>query len=177
MIGGSSPNREWEFFSSPPRTDRLWGQSSLLSNGYQWLFSWVKRPGRGADHSSLSSVEAKNAWSYTSTHNTPSSCADQLNRTVTALPVPYLKRLIHKKKLFHDVTLKGISLSLRKPNFKNSHHTESVLSQTKQIPVSMPRVSKEVWRNAAKYAENDILHAKRRVTELQRHGTNFCDGL
>jgi hypothetical protein len=25
----------WEFFSSPPFPERLWGPSSLLSNGYQ----------------------------------------------------------------------------------------------------------------------------------------------
>jgi hypothetical protein len=28
---------------------------------------WIKRPGREADHSPLSSAEVKNAWSYTST--------------------------------------------------------------------------------------------------------------
>jgi len=38
MIGGSIPNRCWEFFSSPQRPDLLWGSSSLLSNGYQGLF-------------------------------------------------------------------------------------------------------------------------------------------
>jgi hypothetical protein len=36
----SSPGRDWEFFSSPPRPDRLWGPPSLLSNGYQVLFPW-----------------------------------------------------------------------------------------------------------------------------------------
>jgi hypothetical protein len=35
MISGS---RGWEFFSSPPCPDRLWGPPSLLSNGYQRLF-------------------------------------------------------------------------------------------------------------------------------------------
>jgi hypothetical protein len=33
MIGGSSPGRDWEF-SSSPHPDRLWGPSSLLSDGY-----------------------------------------------------------------------------------------------------------------------------------------------
>jgi hypothetical protein len=40
MIGSSSPDREWEFFSTPPRTDRLWSPPSLLSDGYQGLFPW-----------------------------------------------------------------------------------------------------------------------------------------
>jgi hypothetical protein len=48
------------FFSSPPRPERLWGPPSLLSNGYQVLFSLgVKRPGREAGHSSPSSAEFK----------------------------------------------------------------------------------------------------------------------
>jgi hypothetical protein len=38
--GGSSPGRGWEFISSPPRPDRLWGSPSPLSNWYQGLFLW-----------------------------------------------------------------------------------------------------------------------------------------
>jgi hypothetical protein len=30
---GSIPGRGWEFFSSLPRPERLWGSPSLLSNG------------------------------------------------------------------------------------------------------------------------------------------------
>jgi hypothetical protein len=30
----------WEFFSKPPRPERLCGPPSLLSNGYQGLFPW-----------------------------------------------------------------------------------------------------------------------------------------
>jgi len=68
MIGGSRPGRGWEFFSSPPRPYRLWGLSSLLSNGYQGLFPCgVKRQGHEANHSLPSSAEVKNAWSYTFT--------------------------------------------------------------------------------------------------------------
>jgi hypothetical protein len=42
MIGGWSTGKGWEFFSSPPRPDRLWGPPSLLSNGYQGIFSGGK---------------------------------------------------------------------------------------------------------------------------------------
>jgi hypothetical protein len=37
---------EWEFFSLPPRPERLWGPPSLLSNGYQGLCPWGQS-GRG----------------------------------------------------------------------------------------------------------------------------------
>jgi hypothetical protein len=37
-VGGSNRGRGWEFFSSPPRSDRLWGLPSLLSSGYQDVF-------------------------------------------------------------------------------------------------------------------------------------------
>jgi hypothetical protein len=46
IIGISSPGRSWEFFSSPPRPDRLGSPPSLLSNGYQGLFPW-RQSGRG----------------------------------------------------------------------------------------------------------------------------------
>jgi hypothetical protein len=35
---GSIPGGGWEFFSSPPLPERLWGPPSLLSNVYQSLF-------------------------------------------------------------------------------------------------------------------------------------------
>jgi len=40
MIRGSSPNRGWQFFSSPLRQNQLWCTSSLLSNVYQRFFPW-----------------------------------------------------------------------------------------------------------------------------------------
>jgi hypothetical protein len=68
VFRGSSPGRGSEFFSSPPRPDRLWGPPILLSNGYKgFFFLGLRRPGCGALHSSPSSAEVKNAWSYTST--------------------------------------------------------------------------------------------------------------
>jgi hypothetical protein len=66
MFGGSRPGRGWEFFSLPPRPERLWGPLS-----FQWvpgaLYLVVKRPGREADLSPPSSAKAMNVWSYTST--------------------------------------------------------------------------------------------------------------
>jgi hypothetical protein len=38
LDGQSSIPAEVRFFSSPQRPDRLWGQPSLLSNGYRELF-------------------------------------------------------------------------------------------------------------------------------------------
>jgi hypothetical protein len=35
---GPIPGRGRGFFSSPPRPDGLWGQPSLLANGYRKLF-------------------------------------------------------------------------------------------------------------------------------------------
>jgi hypothetical protein len=40
MVGGSSPGKGWEFFSSPPLPDRLWGPPSLLFNGYKGPLPW-----------------------------------------------------------------------------------------------------------------------------------------
>ena len=62
---GSILSRSKKFFSYLKVTDRLWGPPSLLFKGY--FLGGVKRPGREADHSPLSSAEFKNEWSYTST--------------------------------------------------------------------------------------------------------------
>jgi hypothetical protein len=50
-------------FSSPKPPDRLYNPSSLIPNSYRGCFS----PDVGADHSSESSVEAKNQWNLIST--------------------------------------------------------------------------------------------------------------
>jgi hypothetical protein len=55
-------------FSSPRRSDRLWGQSSILFNGYRELFPrGVKRPGREADISPPTSTEVRKILIYTFT--------------------------------------------------------------------------------------------------------------
>jgi hypothetical protein len=35
VFGGSIPDGGWEFLSSTPHPDRLWGPPSFLSNGYR----------------------------------------------------------------------------------------------------------------------------------------------
>jgi hypothetical protein len=47
--------------------DGLWGSPILLFNGYRGPFVIVKWPEYAVNHSSLSSAEDKNKWSYTST--------------------------------------------------------------------------------------------------------------
>jgi hypothetical protein len=57
---GVIPGRGWEFSSLTPCPDWLWGPHSLLTKGYQGLFSWgVKCPGHEAGHSPPSSAEVK----------------------------------------------------------------------------------------------------------------------
>ena len=46
------------------RSDRLWGPSSLPSNGYRGSFSEIKRPEREVNHSPSSRAETENDWSY-----------------------------------------------------------------------------------------------------------------
>jgi hypothetical protein len=63
---GSIPSRGWEFSSSLPCPDWLWGPPPIQWT--PWAISLgVKRPGSEADHSPPPSAEVKNAWSYTST--------------------------------------------------------------------------------------------------------------
>jgi len=61
MIGVEIPSRGngGIFFPLSLHFHRLWGPPSL-----PWR---VKHPERGADHSSQSSAEVRNAWSYSST--------------------------------------------------------------------------------------------------------------
>ena len=46
-----------EIFRTSP--DRPWGPHNLLFSGYRLSFPGVKRPGRGVNHSPISSVEVE----------------------------------------------------------------------------------------------------------------------
>lgn len=59
------------FFSPVRWPDRRWDPQRILSNGYRSLSSGIKWPGRDADHSTPSSAEVKNAWSWTFTPHPP----------------------------------------------------------------------------------------------------------
>jgi len=50
----------------PKRSDRLWGQLSLLFIGYRGSFWGAKKQRREVNHARLSSAEVKNDWSYAS---------------------------------------------------------------------------------------------------------------
>jgi hypothetical protein len=39
-LDGSILGGGWEFFSSLPLPERLWGPPSLISNGYEGFFPW-----------------------------------------------------------------------------------------------------------------------------------------
>jgi hypothetical protein len=65
MIGGSSPGMVWEFFSSPPRPDRLWGLPASYSVGTGDSFPRGKAAGAWSWPQQFN-AEVKNAWSYTS---------------------------------------------------------------------------------------------------------------
>jgi hypothetical protein len=53
-----------ETFSTPQPPYQFWGPPSLLSNGYREISPGIKRPVPEDDHSSPSSAEVKNTWSY-----------------------------------------------------------------------------------------------------------------
>jgi hypothetical protein len=57
---GAIPDRDEEFFSISQRPDRVWGLSSLLSNGYRGISPWIKRPKHEAGQLPPSSAEVKN---------------------------------------------------------------------------------------------------------------------
>ena len=63
--GVRNPVRARNFYP-PKRSDRLWGQLSLLFIGYRCSFWGAKKPRREVNHTRLSSAEVKNDWSYAS---------------------------------------------------------------------------------------------------------------
>jgi hypothetical protein len=71
---GSIPGRGKRFLSIGQRPDRLWGPPSLLSNSHRKLYPGgrVKRQGRQADHTALSTAEVMIDGAITPLHHTPS---------------------------------------------------------------------------------------------------------
>jgi hypothetical protein len=64
---GSFPGRGRDYFSLPPRPNRLWGPSNLLINGYRSSFLRGKAAGAWSWPLTFSQCQAWNAWSCTST--------------------------------------------------------------------------------------------------------------
>jgi hypothetical protein len=82
MIRGLSPERGWEFISSPPCPDRLRDPPSLLSNGYQGLFPWGGKAA-GAWSWPLTSIQCRGQQCvelYLHSPITPSRHGAQLKR-------------------------------------------------------------------------------------------------
>jgi hypothetical protein len=97
MIRGSSPGRNWEFFSSPSCLDRLWGPPSLLSKGYKGALSLgLKRSGREADHSppSIAEVKMREAISPLPQYAFMAWCSVK-ESTGTTLTLPYCLRMFY----------------------------------------------------------------------------------
>jgi hypothetical protein len=90
MIVGSSPGKGWEFFSSPPRPDRLWGPPSL-SNRYKGLFSWGYS-GRGVKLTIYLYLVSrpKMCEAIPSLPNTPSWCGAYLRKAGGQFSVLYM---------------------------------------------------------------------------------------
>jgi hypothetical protein len=115
-------------FSSPStvtrlRAGRLWGPSSLLSNGYRRVYcgggGGVQRQVREPDHWSPSSAEVKNAWSYTST-------APRVMATFLTFALPLLCVLFNERVILnylyipmHDVCLPKILLAVHLSFFRH----------------------------------------------------------
>jgi hypothetical protein len=79
--------RRKRFFSSPQRLDRLWGQLSLLTNGY----SGVQRPRRESDHSSLSSPSTRVVKLYVHSPN----CLHGRDSVAFVLPLPQFIKIMY----------------------------------------------------------------------------------
>jgi hypothetical protein len=65
VIRGSNLGRGKRFLCPPNRLNGICGLPSLQFSGYLASFPGIKRSGRDVDHSSPSSIDIKNGWSYT----------------------------------------------------------------------------------------------------------------
>jgi hypothetical protein len=92
MIRNSIPGGGWEFFSSPPRPERLWSPPSLYPMVPESLSLEVKWPGREADHSPPLVPRSKNEWSYTST---PPVRLHSMVLDSTGTLLPFIIKILH----------------------------------------------------------------------------------
>jgi hypothetical protein len=76
------PSGGWEYFSSPPRPEQLWGLSSLLPSVPGALSLGVKWPWCETDHSPSSTAEEKECMGlYLHSPNTPPWHGAQFKKT------------------------------------------------------------------------------------------------
>jgi hypothetical protein len=76
-VRGSNSDRTGDFSLSKKGSDRFWGPSCFLFNGYRDFSPGIKQKGSEVDYSPTSSAGIKNKWISTST---PTACLQALVR-------------------------------------------------------------------------------------------------
>jgi hypothetical protein len=133
LLAGRRRFDSWQgqgFIFSSLCPQRLWSPPSLLSNRYRGLFCWgVKQLGREADHSSPSSAEVKNAWSYTSTPQYAfmawCSVKAQGQLYLYLLPIFVRAEIVQSVKRLATGWMIGVRFPVRAGNFSLRHHIQT----------------------------------------------------